>query len=145
MSVAPGLAMAAVMNTPHEFITGAMGGVPVGKAVDGGPGGSSLAGLLVEGEQGLIATQGDDGASLFTSTRVIVAQQIGLLKKRLSVAAVRRNTILGYSIDPSSQVTLVLLGSFGKATLMFDEGFDPMHLSQWLGETLAGTHRQDNG
>jgi hypothetical protein len=130
--------MAAVMNTPHDFITGAMGGAKVGALVDGGAERSSLAGLLVAGERGLIATDGDEGASLFTSSRVIVAQQVGIMKKRLSVAAIRRDTILGYSIDPSSHVTLILLGAFGRATLMFDEGFDPMHLSSWLGETLAG-------
>ncbi len=131
------------MNQPLDFITGGMGGALVGTLVDAGPERSSLAGLLIGTETAMIATDGADGASLFTSSRVIVAQKIGILNKRLSVAAIRRDTIVGYSIDPDSHVTLVLIGAFGRATLMFGDGFDPMHLSKWLGETLAGPHQQE--
>ena len=34
-------------------------------------------------------------------------------------------------------VSITLIGSFGQAVLIFDAGFDPMQLSDWLGETLA--------
>lgn len=98
---------------------------------------SSLAGLLVGSERALCASGGDSGAALFTSARVIVAEQVGIMSKRLAVKAFRRDAILAYSIDPDTLVTLTLMGSFGQATIVFDQGFDPMLLSDWLGETLA--------
>ena len=85
----------------------------------------------------MFASGGDSGAALFTSARVIVAEQVGIMSKRLAVKAFRRDTILAYSIDPDAAVTLTLMGGFGQALLVFDQGFDPMLLSDWLGETLA--------
>ena len=62
-----------------------------------------------------------------------------LLNKRRAVKAFRRDAICGYAIDADTMITLTLLGpSFGSAVLVFDEGFDPMTLSTWLGETLVG-------
>lgn len=125
--------MAAMAASPHSLIGGAM----VGRALAGGPGQSSLSGLLVAGETALFATEGDGGSALFTSSRVIVAEQAGLMKKRLTVKAFRRDSIIAYAIDPDSLVTLTLFGGFGQVVLHFDAGFDPMHISDWLGETLA--------
>jgi hypothetical protein len=133
MSVATGIAMAQIMNEPHSFIAGAM----VGDLVDGGVDASPLAGLMVKGEQAIVATAGESGSALFTSHRLLVGQRAGIISKRLTVSSLRRDAVVAYSIDPDSFVTLELLGVFGTATLMFDIGFDPMLLSHWLGETLA--------
>lgn len=103
---------------------------------------SNLAGLMVPGEAPIVATSGEAGSALFTSHRVLVAQQTGILTKRLAVSVFRRDQILAYSIDPSDYVTLKLIGAFGSATLLFDGGFDPMQLSSWLGETLVGQINQ---
>jgi hypothetical protein len=100
--------------------------------------------LLVSGEEPLIGTEGNSGCSLFTTQRLLVGQTSGILSKRLTVKALRRNMIFAYSIDPDSMVTLDLLGSFGKANLLFDSGFDPMALSEWLGSTLAPPMPKDN-
>lgn len=132
-TVATQMAMASASGSPHEFVSMAMVGSTVPEA-----GESNLAGLLISGEAPILATSGDSGSALFTSHRVLVAQQTGILTKRLAVSVFRRDQILAYSIDPSEYVTLKLFGSFGSATLMFDGGFDPMQLSSWLGETLVG-------
>lgn len=92
---------------------------------------------MVEGERAIFASGGGDGAVLFTSSRVIVAEQVGIMNKRLAVKGFRRDSIFGYGIDPDKAVTLTLHGYFGLAALVFDQGFDPMLLSPWLGETLA--------
>lgn len=134
MSVAANAAMAAAMaNAPYDLVTAALVGKPVAGPADQ----SSLAGLLVAGERAEFATEGEAGAALFTNARVIVAQRVGVLTKRLAVKAFPRGAIVAYSIDPDTLVTIELLGGFGKATLIFDTGFDPMLLSQWLGETLV--------
>ena len=130
------MAMAAMANEPHDFITAAT----VGAVLAGGPEASALFDLLVQGETAVLAVGGDNGSALFTSHRVLVAERVGIISKRMAVKAFRRDAISAYSIDVDTLVTLNLLGgSFGKATLVFDEGFDPMMLSPWLGETLAGT------
>lgn len=134
MSAATHVAMTAAMaNTPHDFITAAQ----VGKALDDAES-SSLFGLLVAGETVELATSGDNGSVLFTSARVLVAERVGIISKRFAVKAFRRDAISAFTIDADTLVTLTLFGgSFGKATLVFDEGFDPMQLSTWLGETLV--------
>jgi hypothetical protein len=132
------ITMSATTGLPYDFVTMAM----VGDTIDGDASNSSLSALLVDGEKAILATNGDSGCTLFTSTRVIIGQKAGILTKRLAVSALRRNSILAYSIDPSDVVTLDLLGSFGKATLLFDGSFNPMLLSSWLGETLSSTSIQ---
>lgn len=124
--------MAAMSSTAQLSVSGAMVGSALPDAND-----SALAGLMVEGERAIFASGGSDGAVLFTSSRVIVAEQVGIMSKRLAVKAFRRDTIFGYGIDPDKAVTLTLHGYFGLAALVFDQGFDPMLLSQWLGDTLA--------
>ena len=135
MSGASGFALQAAMAAQSQmFIAGAM----VGNVLDGGPESSDLYGLLVAGETAALATVGEGGSALFTSHRLLVAERKGMLSKRLAVKAIRRDGIATYAIDPDSIVSLTLSGgSFGTATLMFDPGFDPMHLTQWLGETLV--------
>lgn len=127
--------MAAMASSPHDFIPNAQ----VGGLIAGGPQDSSLFDLLVPGEAAVLATGGDNGAAMFTSARVLVAEQVGIVSKRFAVKAFRRDAISAFSIDSDKLVTLTVFGgSFGKATLIFDAGFDPMQLSTWLGETLAG-------
>lgn len=134
VAVTSAAAGAALASQPHDFITGAT----VGKVIAGGAEDSSLFGLLVPGETVDIATSGENGSALFTSARVIVAERIGIISKRFAVKAFRRDAISAFSIDGDTLVTLTLFGgSFGKATLIFDEDFDPMQLSTWLGETLV--------
>lgn len=140
MSAATGLAVASMMGEPHNFIFMAM----VGNVVPGGPAASPLAGLLVSGERPMLATAGDSGSALFTSSRLLVGQQAGILSKRLTVKSLRRDHIFAYAIDPDSYVTLDLFGAFGKANLLFDAEFEPMQLSEWLGITLAGSASQEN-
>ena len=133
MSTATNAAMMAAMaSTAQMSVSGATVGSVLADAND-----SALAGLMVEGERAILASGGDDGAVLFTSTRVIVAEQVGIMNRRLAVKAFRRDMIFGYGIDPDKAVTLTLHGHFGMAALVFDPGCDPMVLSQWLGETLA--------
>ena len=125
---------AALASMPHDFITGATVGNMIADAGED----STLFGLLVAGETTELATSGDNGAALFTSARVIVAERAGIINKRFVVKAFRRDAISAFSIDADTLVTLTLFGgSFGKATLIFDEGFEPMLLSTWLGETLV--------
>ena len=124
--------MAAMSSTAQLSVSGAMVGSALPDAKD-----SALSGLMVEGERAIFASSGGDGAVLFTSSRVIVAEQIGIMNKRLAVKAFRRDAIFGYGIDPDKAVTLTLHGYFGLAALVFDQGFDPMLLSPWLGGTLA--------
>ncbi len=125
---------AALASQPHDFVTGAT----VGSVIEGGAETSSLFGLLVAGETADLATSGENGSALFTSARVIVAERVGIISKRFAVKAFRRDAISAFSIDADTLVTLTLFGgSFGKATLIFDEGFDPMQLSTWLGDTLV--------
>ncbi len=133
MSAATNAAMMAAMSTTSQLsVSGAMVGSALPDAND-----SALAGLMVDGERAIFASAGADGAVLFTSSRVIVAEQVGIMSKRLAVKAFRRDAIFGYGIDPDKFVTLTLHGYFGLAALVFDQGFDPMLLSPWLGETLA--------
>ena len=133
MSAATNAAMMAAMSsTAHISVSGAMVGSALPDAND-----SALAGLMIEGERAIFASGGEDGAVLFTSSRVIIAEQVGIMSKRLAVKAFRRDTVFGYGIDPDKAVTLTLHGHFGLAALVFDQGFDPMLLSPWLGETLA--------
>ena len=133
MSAATNAAMMAAMSSTAQLsVSGAMVGSALPDAND-----SALAGLMVEGERAIFASGGNDGAVLFTSSRVIVAEQVGIMNKRLAVKAFRRDAIFGYGIDPDKAVTLTLHGYFGLAALVFDQGFDPMLLSPWLGETLA--------
>ena len=135
MSAATNAAMMAAMSSASQLtITGAMVGTALADPND-----SALAGLMVEGKRALFASGGDDGAVLFTSSRVIVAEQVGIMSKRLAVKAFRRSMIFGYGIDPDKAVTLTLHGQFGLAALVFNPGFDPMLLSQWLGDTLAAS------
>lgn len=125
---------AALASMPHDFITGATIGSVIADAGEN----SSLFGLLVAGETAELATSGDNGSALFTSARVIVAERAGIISKRFVVKAFRRDAISAFAIDADTLVTLTLFGgSFGKATLIFDEGFEPMQLSTWLGETLV--------
>jgi hypothetical protein len=126
--------IAAMSSTSQMSITGAGVGSLLADAND-----SALAGLMIDGERAILASGGDDGAALFTSSRVIIAEQVGIMNRRLAVKAFRRDSILGYGIDPDKAVILTLHGHFGTAALVFDPGFDPMVLSQWLGETLAST------
>ena len=127
--------MAAMASTPHSFVEGAR----VGELLAGGPEESPLIGLLVAGERAELAAAGENGAVLLTNTRVIVAQETGMMKKRLAVKAIRRDAITGYTIDPADTVALTLQGgSFGTINIIFDAGFDPMQLSTWLGDTLVG-------
>ncbi|MBL8656641.1 MAG: hypothetical protein JNJ92_04680 [Altererythrobacter sp.] len=134
MSASTSAAMTAAMaSTPHDFISAATVGKPIGVMSD-----STLFGLLVRGETAELATGGENGSALFTSARVLVAQRVGIVSKRFAVKGFRRDAISAFSIDADTLVTLTLFGgSFGKATLIFDEGFDPMQLSTWLGETLV--------
>jgi len=133
MSAATNAAMMAAMSSTAQLsVSGAMVGSALPDAND-----SALAGLMVEGERAIFASGGGDGAVLFTSSRVIVAEQVGIMSKRLAVKGFRRDAIFGYGIDPDKAVTLTLHGYFGLAALVFDQGFDPMLLSPWLGETLA--------
>ncbi|WP_133365900.1 hypothetical protein [Qipengyuania sediminis] len=128
--------MAALANQPHDFISAAT----VGVVLAGGPEESALYDLLVPGEVAVLATGGDRGSALFTSHRVLVAERVGIISRRMAVKAFRRDAITAYSVDVDTLVTITLLGgSFGQAVLVFDEGFDPMKLSAWLGETLTGT------
>ena len=124
--------MAAMASAPYTLSGGASVGSALTNVQD-----SPLIGLLVAGERGLFGTSGESGSVLFTSTRVIIAEQAGILSKRLAVKAFRRDSIFAYAIDPDKAVTLTLFGAFGQAMLVFDAGFDPMLLSDWLGETLA--------
>lgn len=125
---------AALASMPHDFIAGAT----VGNVIDDAGENSTLFGLLVAGERAELATSGDNGSALFTSARVIVAERAGIINKRFVVKALRRDAISAFAIDADTLVALTLFGgSFGKATLIFDEGFEPMQLSTWLGETLA--------
>lgn len=127
---------AAMASQPHHFIPAAK----VGAALAGGAEASVLFDLIVPGETAVLAVGGDNGSALFTSARVLVAEQVGIISKRMAVKAFRRDGISAYSIDVDTLVTVNLFGgNFGMATLIFDEGFDPMMLSQWLGETLVGT------
>lgn len=133
MSAATNAAMMAAMSSTSQLsISGAMVGSALQNAND-----SALAGLLVEGERAIFASGGNDGAVLFTSSRVIVAEQVGIMNKRLAVKAFRRDAIFGYGIDPDKAAILTLHGRFGQAALVFDQGFDPMFLSPWLGDTFA--------
>ena len=125
---------AALASMPHDFIPAATVGNVIADAEEN----STLFGLLVAGETAELATSGDNGAALFTSARVIVAERAGIISKRFVVKALRRDAISAFSIDADTLVTLTLFGgSFGKAVLIFDEGFEPMQLSTWLGETLV--------
>ncbi len=125
---------AVLASMPHDFIAAATVGSVIAKAEEN----STLFGLLVAGETAELATSGDNGSALFTSARVIVAERAGIISKRFVVKALRRDAISAFSIDADTLVTLTLLGgSFGKAALIFDEGFEPMQLSTWLGETLV--------
>lgn len=134
MSAATNAALVAMASTPHDFISGAT----VGGVLAAGPEASSLFDLLVDGETPVLATGGDSGSALFTSARVLVAERVGIMTKRFAVKSFRRDAISAFTIDADNTVTLTLLGgSFGKATIIFDEGFDPMQLSTWLGETLV--------
>lgn len=134
MSAATNAAMLAAMSsTPYAL----SGGAQVGGALPNGVEDSPLTGLLVAGEEALLGASGESGAVLFTSARVIIAEQTGIMSKRLAVKAFRRDTIFAYTIDPDKAVTLTLLGAFGQAALVFDPGFDPMLLSDWLGATLV--------
>ncbi len=127
-------------GTPPVFVQGAM----VGGLLAGGVEESALIGLLVPGETAQLATGGESGSALFTSARVLIAERVGILSKRLAVKAIRRDAIVAYTIDPDTLVTLTLQGgSFGTANLFFDNGFDPMHLSTWLGETLVRPQIED--
>ncbi len=133
MSAATNAAMMAAMSSTAQMsVSGAMVGSALPDAND-----SALAGLMIDGERAIFASGGDDGAVLFTSSRVIVAEQVGIISKRLAVKSFRRDAVFGYGIDPDRAVTLTLHGYFGMAALVFDQGFDPMLLSPWLGETLA--------
>lgn len=124
-----------MMQEPHTFFEG----IFVGEQIAGSANESQLSGLMIEGERAVLATSGDGGCALFTNYRLIVGEQAGLLSKRLRVKAISRTTIAAYTIDPDTTVTLELLGGvFGRARLIFDPDFDPMQLSQWLGETLVG-------
>ncbi|OBX18015.1 hypothetical protein A9995_13835 [Erythrobacter sp. QSSC1-22B] len=125
---------AALASMPHDFITGATVGSVIADAEEN----STLFGLLVAGETAELATSGENGSALFTSARVIVAERAGIISKRFVVKVFRRDAISAFSIDADTLVTLTLFGgSFGKATLIFDEGFEPMQLSTWLGETFV--------
>lgn len=127
--------LAAMSGTPHSFVAGAR----VGRLLEGGVDDSPLSGLMVAGERGELAAAGDKGAVLFTNARVIIAEEAGVMSKRLAVKAIRRDTISSYVIDPADTVALTLQGgSFGTVNIVFDAGFDPMQLSTWLGETLVG-------
>jgi hypothetical protein len=133
MSAASSAAMVAALSaTPYALVAGAMVG-SLDASVDDSP----LIGLLVANEIAMLSASGQDGAVLFTSARVIVAEQAGILNKRLAVKSFSRQAIIAYAIDPDTHVTLTLSGAFGTAALVFASGFDPMVLSQWLGETLA--------
>ena len=133
-AAASAAAMAAMANSPYTMVGQALVGTLL-TSVEG----SALFGLLVTGETALLAAGGEDGEVLFTSARVIVAERVGILNKRRAVKAFRRDAICGYAIDADTMISLTLLGpSFGSAVLVFDEGFDPMTLSTWLGETLVG-------
>ena len=127
--------MAAMASQPHSFVSGAK----VGSLLEGGVDDSPLSGLLVDGERGDLAAAGEKGAVLFTTARVIIAEETGVMSKRLAVKAIRRDAITSYIIDPAEAVSLTLQGgSFGTVNIIFDAGFDPMQLSTWLGETLVG-------
>ena len=135
MSAATSMVMAAAMaSQPYDFVSGAMVGDVVPE-----PGQSQLSGLLVSGEHAILAAEGDGGCVLFTSTRVLIGEQAGIMSKRLAVKSLRRDSIIAYAIDPSTHVSVELIGAFGKATLHFAEGFNPMLLSEWLGSTLTGS------
>ena len=141
MSAASSAAMAAaIASQPHDFVTGAQ----VGKPIAGGLAESSLVGLLVPGEEAVLAADGEAGGVLLTTARVLVAERVGILNKRMAVKSFRRDAITAFAIDVDRTVTVTLFGaSFGKAALIFDEGFDPMLLTGWLGETLVGTTAQN--
>lgn len=124
--------IAAMSSSPYTLSGGAMVGGALDSVED-----SPLLGLLVRDETALLATSGEGGSALFTSGRVIIAEEAGILSKRLAVKAFRRNSIFAYTIDPDKAVSLTLFGAFGQALMVFDPGFDPMLLSDWLGETLA--------
>jgi hypothetical protein len=135
VSAATSLAMAAaIASQPYDFISSAMVGDVVAD-----PSQSQLSGLLLQGENAILATEGEAGCALFSDTRLLVGHQAGILSKRLAVKSLRRDGIIAYSIDPDTHVLLELLGNFGKATLYFESSFNPMHLSQWLGQTLTGS------
>lgn len=123
---------AAMASSPYTLVGAAMVGSAIENVED-----SQLIGLLVSGEEPILAAGGEDGAVLFTSTRVIVAEQSGIISKRLAVKAFRRDAIVSYAIDPDKLVNLTLFGAFGQVSLYFETSFDPMLLSQWLGETLG--------
>ena len=129
--------MSATSNTP-TFIEHAK----IGVVRDDWQTRSPLAALLVTGETVMLATVGNRGSALFTSQRLLVAEEAGILTKRPLVKAIRRGAIDAYVIDRDETVTLALRGGgFGTAVLEFeDEGFDPMLLTAWLGETLTGAH-----
>lgn len=122
----------AMTSSPYTLVGAAMVGSAIENVED-----SQLSGLVVSGEEPILAAGGEDGAVLFTSTRVIVAEQSGIISKRLAVKAFRRDAIVSYTIDPDKLVNLTLFGAFGQVDLYFETGFDPMLLSQWLGETLG--------
>lgn len=126
--------MAAMASSPHAFVPSAS----VGRELAGGTDDSALLDLMVAGETAVLATAGDDGAALFTSARLLVTEQVGIMSKRFAVKCFRRDAINAFAIDADGKVTLTLYGgSFGYATLVFADGFDPMRLSAWLGETLV--------
>lgn len=138
MSLVTSGAMAAAMaGEPYEFISVAMVGDIVAD-----PSQSQLFGLLLPNEVAILATKGEEGCALFTSSRLLVGLQVGILSKRLSVKSLRRDGIIAYSIDPDTLVALELIGNFGKAMLFFDKGFNPMRLSEWLGQAVAGSRDQ---
>lgn len=134
MSAATDAAMIAAMsNSAYTLVGGAL----VGAALADPGEESTLSGLMVDGETAEFGSNGENGAALFTSHRLLVAERVGMISKRMAVKAVRRSSIFSYAIDPDKTVSLSLFGTFGTVVLVFDEGFDPMLLSRWLGETLA--------
>ncbi|MGL5838002.1 MAG: hypothetical protein ACRCY3_05805 [Sphingorhabdus sp.] len=137
MSAATHIALAAVASQPYDFVTSAMVGSIVPDAEK-----SQLSPLLLPQEKAILATAGELGCALFTSHRLLVGEQTGIMTKRLAVKVLRRDTIMAYTIDPHDLVTMELIGGFGHATLNFDKDFNPMALSEWLGETLIGSAQE---
>lgn len=114
----------------------------VGSPLKGGLESSNLAGLMVKGEVANFAAEGPKGSVLFTDKRVLISEQVGVISKRMAVHSLRRTDIRAFSIDPSDDVTVVIIGKiFGQAILLFDKDFDPMLLTQWLGETLLNSDK----
>lgn len=128
---------AAMTSSPYSLV----GHARVGSTQHDGIEASPLLDMLVAGETPLLATSGEEGAALFTSARLLVAERVGILSKRRAVKVLRRRDITAYAIDADTDdATLTLLGAgFGMAVMVFDRGFDPMLLSAWLGETLTGS------